>query len=60
MCNKAVNAYSSTTKFAFECFMTQEIRDKAVNNVIFYVIVFLINIKHKKCITEIFLKTFFQ
>ena len=35
MCNKAVNTYSSTKKFAFQCFMTQEIRDKAVNRCYF-------------------------
>ena len=31
MCDKAVNTYPSTIKFVTECFMTQEMCDKAVN-----------------------------
>ena len=31
MCDKAVNTYPSTINFAPECFMTQEMCDKAVN-----------------------------
>ena len=35
MCDKAVNAYSSTIKLVSECFMTQEVRNKAVNRCLF-------------------------
>ena len=35
MCDKAVHTYSSTIKFVPECFMTQEMCDKAVNRCFF-------------------------
>ena len=35
MCDKAVDTYPSTMKFVPECFMTQEMCDKAVHNVFF-------------------------
>ena len=61
MCDKAFNTYPSTIKFVPECFMTQEMCDKAVNSCFFlYLILFQINIKLKKCVTEMFLKTLFQ
>ena len=31
MCDEAINTYSSTTRFVPECFMTQEMCNKAVN-----------------------------
>ena len=36
MCDKTVNTYPSTIKFVPECFMTQEVRDKA-GNICFFV-----------------------
>ena len=39
--------------------MTQEICDKAVNRCFLYLILFLIDIKLKKCVTELFLKILF-
>ena len=59
MCDKAVSTYPSTIKFVPECFMTQEMCDKAINRCFFYFIIFLINIKLKKCVTELFLKIVF-
>ena len=57
MChNKTVDAYPFTIKFIPECFMTQEMCDKAVNRCFSYLIVSLIDIKLKKCVTELFLK----
>ena len=60
MCDKAANTYPSKLKFVHECFMTQEMRDKAVNRCFSYLIQFLINIRLKKCVTELFLKILFQ
>ena len=59
MCDKAVNAYPSTIKFVTECFMTQEMCDKAVHTCFLYFILFLINIRLKKCLIELFLKILF-
>ena len=60
MCDRAVNTYPSTIKFIPECPMTQEMCDKAVNRCFLYLILFLINIKLKKCATVLFLKILFQ
>ena len=60
MCDKAVNTYPYTIQFVPECVMTQEICHKAVNRflcVCFFL--FLINIKLKKCVTELFLMILF-
>ena len=75
MCNKAVNNYSHELQFVPECFMTQGMCCKAVNtcqcfmtqeyvmkqltDAFLYLILFLIGIKLKKCVTELFLKIFF-
>ena len=59
ICDKVVNSYSSTTKFIPECVSTQELCDKAVNRYFLYLILFLISIKLKKCVTELFLKIVF-
>ena len=59
MCDKAVSTYPSTIKFVPECFMTQEMCNKAVNRYFLYLILFLINIKLKKGVIEWFLKIFF-
>ena len=60
MCDKAVNSYPSTIKVIPECFMTQEMCDKAVNSCFLYLILFLINIKLQKCEIVLFVKIFFQ
>ena len=60
ICHKAVNAYPSTIKRVPECFITKEVCDKAINKFNFlYLTLFLINIKLKKCVTELFLKILF-
>ena len=59
MCNKAVNTYPSTIKFIPECFMAQEMFNKAINGCFLYLIVFLIDIKPKKCVAKLFLKILF-
>ena len=59
MCDNAVNTYLSTTKFVRECFMTQKMCNKAVNSYFFYLVLFLINIKLKKCVLELFLMILF-
>ena len=59
MCDKTVNTSPFTIKFVPKCFMTQEMYDKAVRCFL-YLILFLINIKLKKCVTVLFLKIFFQ
>ena len=58
--DSSVDTYPSTIKFASECFMAQEMYDKAVNRCFLYFIVFLINIKIKKYVTVLFLRIFFQ
>ena len=59
MCDKAVDTYPSTINFVSECFMTQEMCNKVVNSCFLYLILFLIGIKLKKCVTELFLKILF-
>ena len=54
MCDRAVNAYPSTIKFVPECLMTQEMCDKAVNRCFLYLILFLINMKLKKCVAVLY------
>ena len=58
--DNSVDTYPSTIKFASECFMAQEVCDKAVNRCFLYFIVFLTNIKIKKYVTILFLRIFFQ
>ena len=55
----AVNTYPCPTRFVLECFMTQEMCDKAINRYFLYFILFLINIKFKKRVTVLFLKIIF-
>ena len=58
ICVKAVDPYPSTTKFVPEYLMTEEIFDKAVNRCFSYLLLFLIYIKLKKFVTELFLNIF--
>ena len=55
MCDKAVDAYISTIKFVPECFMTLEMCDQEVNRFFLYLLLFLLNIKLKKCATDMLL-----
>ena len=57
--DKAVNTYPSTIKFVSKCHKTREMRNKAVNRCLLYLILILIGIKLKKCVTELFLKILF-
>ena len=59
MCGKAVDTYRSTIKFVPECFMTREMCDKVVNTCFLYWNLFLIGIKLKNCVTELFLNNLF-
>ena len=54
--NKAINTYHSTMQFVPECYRIQEMCDKAVNTCFLYLILFPIDIKLKKYLTELFLK----
>ena len=55
MCDKAANTHPSTIEYVPDQFETQEICDKAVDNLI----LFQINIRLKKCVAELFLKIIF-
>ena len=66
MCKKTVDNYPhalefvpSTIKFVLVCFITQQMCDKAVNRCCLYLILFLIEIKLNRCVTELFLEIFF-
>ena len=59
MCDKAANTHPSTIEYVPDQFETQEICDKAVDNVLLYLILFQINIRLKKCVAELFLKIIF-
>ena len=58
-CEKAVDTYPSSIQFVPECLMTHEKCDKAVNRCFLYLIIFLINIKIKKCVTVVSKDPFF-
>lgn len=57
ICNNAVNTYASTIQPVPEYYKIQEIYDPAVNTCFLYFILFLSNIKLKKCVTEAFTQT---
>ena len=59
MCDKDADTYPSTIKVVPELFMTKEMCDKVVNIYFLYLSLFLIGIKLKKCLTELFLKIIF-
>ena len=56
MWNKVIDNYPHALEFVPECYKTQKVCDKAVNICFLYLILFLIDIKLKKCVTELFLK----
>ena len=58
MCDKAVSTYPSTIKFVSECVMTQEMCDKTVKKNVLYLILLVINIKLKICVTDLFWRSF--
>ena len=51
MCDKVVNSHSSAIRVAPECYKTQKMCDKSL--LVFFI--FLIDIKLKKCVIELFL-----
>ena len=53
MCYKAVNIYDSTIPFAPDCYKAQE---KLLIDVFLKFFIFLIDIKLKKCVIELFPK----
>ena len=62
MCNKAVDHYPHASEVVPD-YMTQKMCDKAVDtylelliNVFLHLLIFVINIKLTKCVTELFLK----
>ena len=59
MCDKAVNTYASRLKFVPECLTTEEMCNKQLIDFL-CLILFLINIKLKKCVTVLFVKMLFQ
>ena len=59
MCNEAVDTYYSVIKFVPECFMTQEYVINHLIDDFLYFILFLINKKLKKYVTELLLKILF-
>ena len=60
MCDKAVYAYPSTTKFFPECYKAQEMCNKvAIRCFFLFFILFMIDVKLNKCMTELFLRIFF-
>ena len=58
--DKDANTNSSIMQFVPECYKTQGMWDKAFNKCFLTFFVFLINIKIKKYMTELFLNIFFQ
>ena len=58
MCDKAVDTYPSKKLFP-KCFMTQKMSNKAVKSYFFYLNLFLINMKLKKSVIELFLMIYF-
>ena len=56
MCDKAVDICLSVTQLVPECFKTQEMFDKLLTLVLLYFILFLIDMKLKKCVIRLFLK----
>ena len=59
MRDKVGDTYLCTIKFVSKFYKTQEMCNKAVNRYFLYLILFLIGIKLKKCVTELFLKILF-
>ena len=56
MCAKVVDINFSRIKVVPECYKTQEVCNKAVKRSFLYLILFLIDVNLKKCVTELFLK----
>ena len=59
MCDKVVSTHSSTIQFVPECYKTQKMCVKAIKNCVLVVFIFLINVKLKKCVIELFLTILF-
>ena len=52
MCNQAVDNYAHALEFVPECYKTQKMCDKAVNRCFWYLILFPIDVRPNKCVTE--------
>ena len=55
MCNEAIDTYPSEIKFALECYKTTKRGNTVVDTFIFYLILFVIDIR-LKCVINLFLK----
>ena len=60
MCDKTVNTHYFTMQVVTECYKRQEICDKGFNKYLLAFFIFLINIKLKNLVADLFLKIFFQ
>ena len=60
MCDKAVNTHYFTMQVVTECYKRQEMCDKGFNKYLLAFFIFLINIKLKNLVADLFLKIFFQ
>ena len=54
--DKAVNTYPSTIKFVPECYKTRKMCDAVITGVFLYLILLLISVNCKYCVTELFAK----
>ena len=60
MCNKAVDNYPHALELVPKCYKTQKMCDKTVDTYLSTMNMFLINLRLKKCVTELILKIFFN
>ena len=56
ICNKAVNISRSSIQFVSECYKNLEMCDKSINTWSLYLVLFAIDIRLKKFVTELFPK----
>ena len=56
MCNEAIDTYPSEIKFALECYKTTKRGNTVVDTFIFYLILFVIDIRLSKCVINLFSK----
>ena len=59
MCYKTFDICPYTMTFVLQCVMTEKMCNKAVDSYFFYTILFLISIKLKKRVIELFLMILF-
>ena len=56
MCNEAIDTYPSEIKFVLECYKTTKRGNTVVDTFIFYLILFVIDIRLSKCVINLFSK----